>query len=109
MAIGWPELHLIIVFIQEAESRGNESIQPEFIQPIVDEPLPDVPAEPDIPAALTGSLVEGQSQIDLLNALEDDIPRVPNVHDATLEYNSGMGCKEAFIYRLLPCRIRYSC
>ncbi|CAG5078819.1 Oidioi.mRNA.OKI2018_I69.PAR.g9095.t1.cds [Oikopleura dioica] len=53
---------------KESENRGNEATQPENIQPIVDEPLPE------IPSALTGSLVEGQSQIDLLNALEEDVP-----------------------------------
>ena len=53
---------------KEAENRGNEATQPENIQTIVDEPLPE------IPSALTGSLVEGQSQIDLLNALEEDVP-----------------------------------
>ena len=36
----------------------------------MDEPLQE--SIPDIPAALTGSLVDGQSQLDLLNALEED-------------------------------------
>ena len=39
----------------------------------MDEPLAE--SIPDIPAALTGSLVEGQSQLDLLNALEEDVPK----------------------------------
>ena len=39
----------------------------------MDEPLSE--SIPDIPAALTGSLVEGQSQLDLLNALEEDVSK----------------------------------
>ena len=50
----------------------------------MDEPLPE------IPAALTGSLVEGQSQIDLLNALEEDVPLAPtSLPQEKVEFESG--------------------